>query len=320
MSSDIPAKYLGSLLADLKRTDTSGKSVVRECHDSVMDILRRGNYRRAERECLHLLDSDSEDPFTWTLLGLTYLVLGGGDGAIEALDRSSRINNGVALNWTVYGDVMFGIDKVRTAGIHYDMSLFLDPEQVHARTQMLSCCVEIQAHDKALETVLPLVDLIPKDHRVWGDIQACLNRLGDLNKAECVTRELTAKYPRQYRAWYLLASVLIEREEWSKAEKAIRRCLELERNNAPAWTCLGAVLARTGRSKAAERAYRRGTRLDPENFGAWMNLGILLTDRDDVNRAKRAFGRAISLGPEIFESVMSTVREAVEGASNVGGL
>jgi len=49
MSSDIPAKYLGSLLADLKRTDTSGKSIVRECHDSVMDILREGNYRSAER-------------------------------------------------------------------------------------------------------------------------------------------------------------------------------------------------------------------------------------------------------------------------------
>lgn len=49
MSSDIPAKYLGSLLADLKRTDTSGKVVVREYHDSVMDILGRGNCREAER-------------------------------------------------------------------------------------------------------------------------------------------------------------------------------------------------------------------------------------------------------------------------------
>jgi len=320
MSSNIPAKYLESLLADLKRIDASGKSVVRECHDSVMDILRNGNYRSAERECLQLLDSDNEDPFTWTLLGLTYLVLGAGDGAIEALDRSSCINNGVALNWTVYGDLMFGIDKVRTAGIHYDMSLSLDPEQVHARTQMLYCCMEIQAHDKAIETILPLAGLTPENSLVWGDIQACLNRLEDLNKAECVTRELTVRHPRQYRTWYLLACVLVERAEWGEAEKAIRRCLELERENALAWTCLGAVLSRTGRGKAAERAYRRATGLDPESFGAWMNLGILLTDRGDVDRAKGAFGRAISLGLENFESVMSSVREAVEGARNVGGL
>jgi len=103
-----------------------------------------------------------------------------------------------------------------------------------------------------------------------------LLRLGLIDEAETVWRELTRDHPEFSRAWLNLASVSIERQDWSEAEQFARTAIAREPTAAGAWNNLGIALEELGRTQEAETAYRRAAEIDTRDSRALFNLGILL--------------------------------------------
>jgi len=103
-----------------------------------------------------------------------------------------------------------------------------------------------------------------------------LLRLGRIDEAETVWRELTRDHPEFSRAWLNLAMVSIERQAWSEAERFARTAIAREPTAAGAWNNLGIALEELGRTHEAETAYRRAGEIDTRDPRALFNLGILL--------------------------------------------
>ncbi len=124
-----------------------------------------------------------------------------------------------------------------------------------------------------------------------------LLRLGLIDEAETVWRELTRDHPEFSRAWLNLALVSIERQDWSEAERFARTAIAREPTAAGAWNNLGIALEELGRTHEAETAYRRAGEIDTRDSRALFNLGILLRTSSRYEEAAIVQQEALARNP-----------------------
>ena len=103
-----------------------------------------------------------------------------------------------------------------------------------------------------------------------------LMRLGQMDEAEVLWRELIRDRPEYTRGWLNLASLSIQRRQWSEVEYFSRAAIERDPTSAAAWNNLAIGLEELGRTAEAEAAYRQAIEVDARDLRAPFNLGILL--------------------------------------------
>jgi tetratricopeptide (TPR) repeat protein len=103
-----------------------------------------------------------------------------------------------------------------------------------------------------------------------------LLRLGQVDEAESLWRDLIRDRPDYWRAWLNMASLSIQRRDWASVERFARGAIERQPTSPDAWNNLAIGLEELGRTSEAESAYRRASEVDPGDYRALFNLGILL--------------------------------------------
>ena len=103
-----------------------------------------------------------------------------------------------------------------------------------------------------------------------------LLRLGRVDEAESMWRELMRDHPDYGRSWLNMASLSIQRKNWVEVERFARVAVEREPRSAPAWNNLAIGLEELGRTGEAEAAYRRASEVDANDWRGLFNLGIFL--------------------------------------------
>lgn len=157
-------------------------------------------------------------------------------------------------------------------------------------------------HAAAVELYRESLELQPQNARLWCNLGAELDAIGQAGEAELAYRRALELDPGLAQAWYNLGRLQQERGRESEAETCYRSALTLldaERDRESwqlAYSNLGLLLHKQGRPRDAVSLYRQALATDPADPGLRSNLLFVLTtmpdiDADEVLREHRAWGR-----------------------------
>jgi Flp pilus assembly protein TadD len=219
----------------------------------------------AEKELLRVTRAAPAFGPGFVELGRARLLLGDGEGALEALRK------GVALL----------------------------PAEPEAHSQL---GVALLASGRAAEAVGELaraVELDPGNGARHGNLGTALIMAGRTKEAIGQYEERVRIDDGDARAHSDLGTALLGTENLERALSELRRAVLLEPRRAPFHSNLGYALQQAGRVDEAVREYREALRLDPGFASAWINLATALA-RDPRTRAeaRAALVRARALSPD----------------------
>jgi protein O-GlcNAc transferase len=121
------------------------------------------------------------------------------------------------------------------------------------------------------------------------------HRVGHLDEAEAVCRDLLRIDPRHGDAWHLLGVVAFQRDEKVAAVDLIGQAIDADANRPEFHNSLGNVYRTLGRPVEAIDAFRRALELKPNFSIAYNNLGIALADCKQSRGAVACFQQAVEL-------------------------
>jgi tetratricopeptide (TPR) repeat protein len=128
------------------------------------------------------------------------------------------------------------------------------------------------------------------------DLAACYEKLGRLDLAEPLYRELFAANPGDRGLAQAVTAACEARKDWPCVADALRRFLATSRQgpaDAAAWLALGNALSRAGRAAEAESAYRRALQWRDDAVthfnlaGTLVNLGRVTEAIEEYRAAQR---------------------------------
>lgn len=146
-------------------------------------------------------------------------------------------------------------------------------------------------------------------------LAACLEKLGDLEAAELLYREVFRGNLGDRRQAQILAAVCEKRGDWHCVAGTLREFLDANREgarDASAWLALGNALVRSGRPAEAQGAYRRSLELKESPVvhfnlaGALVNLGRLTAATQQYRAAEQGGMR----GEEVYVDWAATEERA----------
>jgi Tfp pilus assembly protein PilF len=109
--------------------------------------------------------------------------------------------------------------------------------------------------------------------------------------------ELALAIHSDARMFTNLAAALNRLGEHAEAEARARRAVRLDETQAEAHNNLGIALGGQGRARAAAESFRRATELRPTYVEAWFNLGKVEAARGELDAARAAYRRVLELAP-----------------------
>lgn len=125
-----------------------------------------------------------------------------------------------------------------------------------------------------------------------------LHRVGALEEAEEIYRDLLRDDPDHANAWHRLGLVLHARREFVAAIEHIEKALAISETNPIHWNNYGAVLKDYGRQLQAKEAFEKALGFDDEYADAWSNLGLMQADLGELDEAEKSIRYALHLEPQ----------------------
>jgi tetratricopeptide (TPR) repeat protein len=134
-------------------------------------------------------------------------------------------------------------------------------------------------------------------------LQRGLSRLmdGEVDRAERIFTEVTARSPESSQGWGFLALTHLIRGERAKALEAARRAVETAPQSSTAWLIRGYAHQAAFDLDRAMEATRQAVALDDRNVLALTNLARLLFGADRLGEARDVIRKAQQLAPEDAE-------------------
>lgn len=125
-----------------------------------------------------------------------------------------------------------------------------------------------------------------------------LLRLGQLDAAEALARELAAAHPKQAEAHTLLSSARFVKQNFAGARTAAEAALKIEPDGIAANAAMLQVLLRQGETAAARALAAQARERLPSPVGACMEVAVLAELREPVTGALA--DRCAAAGPELI--------------------
>ncbi len=141
--------------------------------------------------------------------------------------------------------------------------------------------------------------LRPEHLAVWINLGATLERLGDLEGAIAVYREIIRRDPTFAQTYYNLGIALTAKGRTNEAIAAYREAVRLDPQDAEAHYNLGLVLQNARDWDGAIAAYREAIKHNPKYSEAHTNLGIALADKGRGGEAIAAYREALKHDPTL---------------------
>jgi predicted O-linked N-acetylglucosamine transferase (SPINDLY family) len=136
------------------------------------------------------------------------------------------------------------------------------------------------------------------------------HRVGDLETAEAIYREILASSPNHAGAAHFLGMIHLARGQHEEALGWIERSLRLRGDKAVYWNNYGAVLKKMGRLAEAHSAFSKAVMLRADYPDAWSNLGLVYLEQGQLDEAERCLRYALRLQPRHADALRHLARVA----------
>ena len=127
---------------------------------------------------------------------------------------------------------------------------------------------------------------------------AAMQKIGRLDEAEALYRQIVAAQPRNPAALHMLGVVLAQLNRTSEALEMIEASLAVSPQDDVALTNRGKILLSEGRLPDALASFDAALAADPDNVNALLSRGVTLQEMGRLSDALRELKRCVSLYPQ----------------------
>lgn len=291
-------------------------------------LLADDNFAELRRSATLFVAHHPEHALAHKLLGLACLILGDGEAARRALERTDQLMPGdgevldhLGCAWNMLGQcaeaaalferslaadparaetwVNIGKNRrdsgdVEGAAAAYRRAIEMHPGLVSAHNNLGVVLCELGRPEEALALLDQALALVPDAawvHVHRGNAYKELRRYADAIAAYDRALQLA---PDLSEGWNNLADALQMSGDTTQAVAAAERALALNPQDPQVLNTLGTLYAAAKRPLEAEASLRRALAIEPDNAVYWLNLGNALTEVKDKVASLR---RALELDP-----------------------
>ena len=142
--------------------------------------------------------------------------------------------------------------------------------------------------------VNPSQDLINKLVKIY--------QLGQISKAEKMSRKLLKKFPKSPVVISILGATLVSQEKFKHALHAYNKIIQLNPSHTETYFNRGIVFQKLKQFQNSIDSYDQAIKLNPDYPQAFNNRGYALQELGNLNQAIDSYNQAILLKPDYFEA------------------
>ena len=278
------------------------------------------------------IDSKSKSESAWNSLGWNLHLMHNNSAAIDAFERSIKINIsyararynkglvhqeehdyslamdelGLAIEydskfsqpWNAIGAIYHQKGEYKDALKAYDKAISLNPRYADPWNNKGLTFEKLNLHYEALEAYDRSILLSPDWTAPLINKGLYLNKIGlqrEANESFKDALKVAKKSPRYSTSLYDIGFIYYQLKEYNKSLASCNEAIELDAKWAAPWNNKGNVLRDQGKMDEAIKAYERAIELDAKWAAPWNGKGNVLWDQGKMEGAIDAYERAIEL-------------------------
>ncbi|QIK38493.1 tetratricopeptide repeat protein [Caldichromatium japonicum] len=229
----------------------------------LLALFTQGRYADAEAGARRLIEQAPQDPFAWTLLGVSLQAMRRPEEAIAALKEAQTFAPGDAQILNTLGAALEETGQLAVAGVCYAQAARQEPGFVAA----------------------------------FYNLARLLERLGQFEEARFYYEHTLSLDPDHLKSLNQLGNLLRALKQNAAALKCYQRALNLNANQPELLSNLGNLLVELGQLEHALACQHQAAALRPHDPEILCNLGTALHEMGQIDESLAAYEEAIRLRP-----------------------
>lgn len=260
-----------------------------------MDLSSLHRYDEAEIVYTRVNELKPNTPELLSGLGMSYMMRGRFDQAIQYFDESLKLSPGNEF-YKMFGEVSRGRRNLIPQIPSMIEAVQDEPKNLKKRFDLARVLIFANRVAEAEQQIQEIYSLDPEDPRVYQSLGVGLSEAGLTEKAADAYRRSLSK--RETPDAYLgLAGIYVERGEFEKASAAYSKVIELKTDTPNIMKAYGDLLRENGKRREALDMYKRSLAILP-NGPALFQAGLLSLKLGERDAALVYLERLKSVDPQ----------------------
>jgi len=258
-------------------------------------FLRAGDAVLAERICRQALNTFPRDANLLCLLGASLVKQDKAREAEHTLSRATRLMSDFSRAHEGLAEALIMQGKLGEALASLERAAELEPGSASIRMKKAKVLTALGRDDDATQEFEASFKLTPHREELVRGLG--LQRMGNLQEAEKIYRDVLLRDPENVDALRLLAGIAMRAKQWGDAEAMLERALEFAPDFFQGWMDLGLARQEQDKTDAALEAFARVARLEPNRPNGFAASGTTSAMAGRHERAIEYFEIAIEKDP-----------------------
>lgn len=257
--------------------------------------MRSGDPRTAENICRGALEKHPRDANLLCLLGASLIKQNKPADAEQPLRRAAKLFPRLARAHEGLSEAYIMQGKLEEALKSLQFADELEPKSASIQLKLGKVLAALGRGKDADEAFEASFKLTPFREQLVRGLE--LQRLGNLEEAEKIYRDVLVKNPDDVDALRLLSGLAMRVRQWGDAEVMLKRALEIAPDFFQGWMDLGLAQQEQDKLEEAHESFKRAGRLEPQRAPPDVGAATTLAMRGRHDEAVQTFRTALTKDP-----------------------
>ncbi|MDJ0711086.1 MAG: sulfotransferase [Woeseiaceae bacterium] len=263
--------------------------------DRAVTFLRAGDAEMAEKICRQTLNEFPRDANLLCLLGAALIKQNRPRDAEHTLSRAANIHSTFSRAHEGLAEALIMQGKLPEALKSLERAEELEPGSSSIRMKKARVLTGMGKDSEATKEFEASFKLTPHREELVRGLG--LQRMGNVQEAEKIYRDVLLRDPDNVDAMRLLAGVAMRAKQWGDAQTLLDRALEIAPDFYQGWMDLGLAKQEQDDIEGAVAAYKRAIRLDKHNASGYGAAATAYALAGQHEEALEYFGKALEQEP-----------------------